>query len=34
MRTGESYQAAPFPPFMQEIIKDGGLIEHVKKELV
>ena len=34
LRTGESYQAEPFPPFMQEIIKDGGLIEHVKKELV
>ena len=34
LRTGECYQAAPFPPFMQEIIKDGGLIEHVKKELV
>ena len=34
MRTGETYQAAPFPPFMQEIIKDGGLIEHVKKEMV
>ncbi len=33
-RTGETYQAEPFPPFMQEIIKDGGLIEHVKKELV
>jgi len=34
MRTGETYQAVPFPPFMQEIIKDGGLIEHVKKEMV
>lgn len=34
LRTGETYQAAPFPPFMQEIIKDGGLIEHIKKELV
>jgi 3-isopropylmalate/(R)-2-methylmalate dehydratase small subunit len=34
LRTGESYQAEPFPPFMQEIIKDGGLIEHIKKELV
>ncbi|MFP4370948.1 MAG: 3-isopropylmalate dehydratase small subunit [Halanaerobium sp.] len=34
LRTGKSYQAEPFPPFMQEIIKDGGLIEHVKKELV
>ena len=34
LRTGKTYQAAPFPAFMQEIIKDGGLIEHVKKELV
>ena len=34
LRTGKTYQAVPFPPFMQEIIKDGGLIEHVKKELV
>ncbi len=34
MRTGETYQAEPFPPFMQEIIKDGGLIEHIKKEMV
>ncbi|CCU79364.1 3-isopropylmalate dehydratase small subunit [Halanaerobium saccharolyticum subsp. saccharolyticum DSM 6643] len=34
LRTGETYQAAPFPPFMQEIIKDGGLIEHIKKEMV
>ena len=34
LRTGKTYQAEPFPPFMQEIIKDGGLIEHVKKELV
>ncbi|ADQ14848.1 3-isopropylmalate dehydratase small subunit [Halanaerobium hydrogeniformans] len=31
LRTGESYQAEAFPPFMQEIIKDGGLIEHIKK---
>jgi len=31
LRTGESFEAEPFPPFMQEIIKDGGLIEHVKK---
>lgn len=34
LRTGKTYQAAPFPPFMQEIIKDGGLIEHIKKEMV
>ena len=31
LRTGENYQAEAFPPFMQEIIKDGGLIEHIKK---
>ena len=29
----KTYQAEPFPEFMQSIIKDGGLIEHVKKEL-
>ena len=29
----ESYQAAPFPPFMQELIKAGGLIEYVKKQV-
>jgi 3-isopropylmalate/(R)-2-methylmalate dehydratase small subunit len=34
LRTGKIYQAAAFPPFMQKIIKDGGLIEHVKKEMV
>jgi 3-isopropylmalate/(R)-2-methylmalate dehydratase small subunit len=27
---GESYQAAAFPPFMQELINAGGLIEYVK----
>ena len=30
---GHRYQAMPFPPFMQEIISDGGLIEHVRKRL-
>lgn len=34
MRTGKTYPAAKFPPFMQEIIKDGGLIEHIKKEMI
>ena len=29
----KKYQAEPFPEFMQDIIKDGGLIGHVKKEL-
>lgn len=27
---GASYQALPFPPFMQELIKAGGLIPYVK----
>ena len=27
------YQAAPFPPFMQEIIRQGGLIEYVRGRL-
>jgi 3-isopropylmalate/(R)-2-methylmalate dehydratase small subunit len=26
----ETYQAAAFPPFMQELIRSGGLIEYVK----
>jgi len=25
------FQAEPIPPFMQELIKDGGLIAHIKK---
>ncbi|NLB51502.1 MAG: 3-isopropylmalate dehydratase small subunit [Syntrophomonadaceae bacterium] len=29
-RTGEEYQAAPFPEFMQAIIHKGGLINYVK----
>ncbi len=30
---GESYQAAPFPPFMQRIISAGGLVNHVRASL-
>ena len=30
---GETYQAEPFPPFMQEIIAAGGLIERTRKKL-
>ncbi len=30
--TGKSFTAQPFPPFIQEIIADGGLIKHLKKE--
>lgn len=29
---GKSYQAAAFPPFMQEIISAGGLISKIKGE--
>ena len=27
--TGKTYQAAPFPPFMQEIINAGGLMKRI-----
>ena len=30
--TGKTYQAGPFPEFIQNIIKDGGLINHVTKK--
>ena len=29
---GKSYKAEPFPPFIQEIIADGGLMAHLKKK--
>ncbi|MEZ0328467.1 MAG: 3-isopropylmalate dehydratase small subunit [Dissulfuribacterales bacterium] len=28
---GETYKAQPIPPFMQELIQDGGLIAHILK---
>jgi 3-isopropylmalate/(R)-2-methylmalate dehydratase small subunit len=30
----ETYQAAAFPPFMQELIQSGGLIEYVRRKIV
>lgn len=30
--TGKTYQVQPLPPFMQELITDGGLIAHVMKK--
>lgn len=33
LNTGETYQAAPFPPFMQIIMDKGGLIGYVKWRL-
>jgi 3-isopropylmalate/(R)-2-methylmalate dehydratase small subunit len=29
--TGKTFEAAPIPPFMEELLGDGGLIEHLKK---
>jgi 3-isopropylmalate dehydratase small subunit len=31
--TGEKYQSQPIPPFMQELLADGGLMEHLKKHV-
>ena len=33
LQTGCNCRAAPFPPFMQEIISRGGLVEYVKARL-
>lgn len=33
LTTGREYRAEPFPPFIQEIISRGGLIEYVKAKL-
>ncbi len=30
---GKSYQAAAFPPFMQNLITEGGLVNYTKKKL-
>ena len=29
--TGQHFKASPIPPFMQDIIDDGGLMEHIAK---
>jgi 3-isopropylmalate/(R)-2-methylmalate dehydratase small subunit len=29
---GKSYSARPIPPFMERLIKAGGLVEHIRKE--
>ncbi len=33
LTTGQEFQAAPFPEFMQELITSGGLIEYVKRRV-
>lgn len=30
---GETYKAQPFPPFMQDIIKQGGLVSKIKAQI-
>jgi 3-isopropylmalate/(R)-2-methylmalate dehydratase small subunit len=30
---GQSFHANPIPPFMQELIRDGGLMNHLAKKL-
>ena len=32
--TGKTYKAQPFPPFIQNIIKKGGLLKSLKEETV
>ena len=32
LTTGKTYKCQPIPPFMQELLKDGGLIPHIKKK--
>ena len=33
LTTGKSYQAQPFPPFIQNIITSGGLMSSIKDRL-
>jgi 3-isopropylmalate/(R)-2-methylmalate dehydratase small subunit len=33
LTTGKSYTSQPLPPFMQELIIDGGLMTHIKKKM-
>lgn len=32
LNSGQAYSAVPFPPFMQELIAAGGLINYVRKK--
>jgi 3-isopropylmalate/(R)-2-methylmalate dehydratase small subunit len=31
LATGKKYSSQPLPPFMQELLADGGLMAHIKK---
>ncbi|MBI4963718.1 MAG: 3-isopropylmalate dehydratase small subunit [Desulfomonile tiedjei] len=32
LSTGETYNTVPIPPFMRELVRDGGLIAHIRKQ--
>ncbi len=34
LTTGKTYKCQPIPPFMQELLRDGGLIPHIKKKIL
>ncbi len=33
LSTGKKYTSQPIPPFMQELLEDGGLMAHLKKHV-
>ncbi len=33
LRNGKTYQAAPYPPFVLEIIKAGGLVAYARRQI-
>jgi 3-isopropylmalate/(R)-2-methylmalate dehydratase small subunit len=33
LSTGKKYFSQPIPPFMQELLADGGLMAHLKKHV-
>jgi 3-isopropylmalate/(R)-2-methylmalate dehydratase small subunit len=33
LATGRTFHSQPIPPFMQELLQDGGLMAHLKKKL-
>jgi 3-isopropylmalate/(R)-2-methylmalate dehydratase small subunit len=33
LTSGETFSVAPIPPFMQELVNDGGLIPHIRRRM-
>jgi 3-isopropylmalate/(R)-2-methylmalate dehydratase small subunit len=33
LTTGKTFQARPVPPFMQQLLRDGGLMAHLAKRI-